>query len=102
MSKWEVVYKSNTEIEAEDLVSAKEAFKSKHPSNKDSPMYFIDGESGEKYDVIGICEICDLPIINTEDYQSDEDGINMHIKCLEESESDDGITSTSDPDGLYS
>jgi hypothetical protein len=81
MKTFEVHFTSHDIIEAESFDDAREKFKEKH-SIPDAPTVFYDCETSERKDIIGFCEISELPIFDGEDYKYDNEGV-MWLTCKE-------------------
>jgi hypothetical protein len=83
MKQFEVEFKSHDIIEVENFEEARKKFTEKH-SIPDQATCFYDCETSEKKEVIGYCEMSELPIFEDDDYQYDKEGV-MWLTREEES-----------------
>lgn len=102
MPDYEVKFSGHITIEADSLSEAKDKFNTEKNKicqqteiNDLQPEHFYDTEEEAGVDVLGMCEICELPITEGQENGYDQDGVMWHTEC---EEIDNEITSVYDPD----
>jgi hypothetical protein len=73
MKTFEVEFKSHDIIEANNFEEARKKFSEKHHIPNQATIFY-DCETAEKKEVIGYCEISELPIFEDDDYKYDKEG----------------------------
>lgn len=67
-----------------DIADRHEAVRAFRESHPDVPVDEVEGDDGEVYDVVAICEACGRAIFDDEDYGTDEDrSVYLHRECAE-------------------
>lgn len=74
MAQFEIEYKSFDIIEAKDFEEARKLFSEKHYI-PDSATNFYNCETHEGKEVIGYCEMSELPIFDDDEYLVDTEGV---------------------------
>jgi hypothetical protein len=92
MREFEIEYISHDIIMAEDFNAARRLFVLKH-NIPDAATCFYDVKSGEKKEVIGHCEMSELPIFEGEKYTTDGEVMWLDSEC-----EDDPITDNKEED----
>ena len=82
MKTFEVHYKSHDVIVAKDIDEARRLFAEKH--NTVTPETFYDCDTGESFDVIGVCEVSEEAIFEGEEFFADEEGVMVLAKYVDE------------------
>ena len=74
MKTFEIEFKSHDIIEAESFEEARKKFSEKH-SIPDQATSFYDCDTQESKEVVGYCEISELPIFEDDEYLCDSEGV---------------------------
>lgn len=80
---FEVGYKTHVTIEAENVDEARKIFAEKYPIPA-QPEYFYCSKTDEHHEVIGICEIQEIAIFETDKYAVDNESGIMELLSDEE------------------
>lgn len=82
MAQFEIEFKSHDIIEAKDFEESRKLFSEKH-FIPDQATCFYNCETQESKEVIGYCEMSELPIFEDDEYNHDGEG-TMWLKREED------------------